>query len=98
MPSRITEHIVDGLLQLGQDGIAEKLVQSEQQERAQHDGDQNLDGGVDVALAGVARQRAAGERTAAGDNGTHLVLHDDGGVGNGGLDGIDELFHRTKSS
>gem|GEM_PF-6641734 len=92
------EHVVDSLLQLGQDDVAKQGIEREQQERAEDDRDQDLDGGVDVALAGVARKGAAGETEAA--DGEALNLGTDGvrGVDSGGLDGIEQLFHKMITS
>lgn len=45
------EHIVDGLLQLGQDGIAKQVVEGKQQQSAENNGNQNFNCRVNVALA-----------------------------------------------
>ena len=49
----VVEHILDALVQGGHDHIAEQSVEARQQQRAQHHGDEDLDGGVDVALTGA---------------------------------------------
>ena len=57
----VVEHILDTLVQGGHDHIAEQSVEARQQQSAQHHGDEDLDGGVDVALTGrrVAARRMA---------------------------------------
>lgn len=50
----VVEHILDALVQGGHDHIAEQSVEARQQQSAQHHGNEDLDGGVDVALTGAA--------------------------------------------
>ena len=50
----VVEHILDTLVQRGHDHIAEQSVEASQQQSTQHHGDEDLDGGVDVALTGAA--------------------------------------------
>ena len=67
----VVEHILDTLVQGGHDYIAEQSVEASQQQSTQHHGDEDLDGGVDVALTGAA---GGGKADGLGADGIGSVL------------------------
>ena len=90
MPSAsagVVEHLLDALSHGGHDRVVQHSVQAGQHQGAQNDGDQHFDGGIDIALAGVAADGAAVE---GGDGGLAV---DGGGLGGLG-DILEQLRHK----
>lgn len=59
--ARVVEHLLDALRDGGHDGVVQHSVQTGQHQGAQDNGDQHLDGGIDITLAGIAADGAAVE-------------------------------------
>ena len=75
----------------GHDRVVQQSVETGQRQGAQIDGEQNRDGGIDIALSGGA---AAGGAVEGGDGGLAV---DGGGLGIIG-DILEQLLHKVHSS
>ena len=71
----VVEHFLHALGHGGQDGVPEQGVQAGQEQSTQHHGDQDLDGGIDVALAAGAAEGGGQAGTGAGHGAVGLAGH-----------------------